>query len=93
MQVVYDHRNATFRAEPEHGKPVVFEVVEELVDVRRRKPGEWNRPNHRYRYVVRLKGSKGMFSFHKSFELACEKALKRATQYEQAYSVPRGLTA
>lgn len=92
MNVVYYEHGATFRAEPEHGKPVTIEVVREKTDIRRRH--QWGvRPRYEWRYVVRLKGSRGEFSHHWSFERACKMALSRAKRYEEAYSVPRGLAA
>lgn len=88
MNVVIDQDVATFRAEPEYGRPVTFEVRHREVDVRR---GGWGR-NMQPRFVVALLGSDGQgFAHFVSFEKACASALSRATRYERAYSKPRGI--
>lgn len=88
MNVVIEKTEATFRAEPEYGRPVTFEVRSRLVDVSRTG---WRR-NMQERYVVGLKGSDGQgFAQFVSFERACSAALSRARRYERAYSRPRGI--
>jgi len=89
MNVVVGEESATFRAEPEHGRPVTFCVSWRKVDVSNAK--SW-RKKCNWRYVVHLIGSAGGgFSHHTSFEAACRSALSRARRYEKAYSRPRGV--
>jgi len=90
MDVVIETAHATFRAEPEFGRPVTFEVRLRKVDVSR---SNWTR-NRQDRYVVGLKGSDGDgFGHFMSFEKACAAALSRARRYERAYAKPRGIAA
>jgi hypothetical protein len=91
MNVVIETAHATFRAEPEYGRPVTFEVRVRTVNVSQHSG--WSR-NMQSRYVVGLKGSDGAgFAHFMSFEKACQSALSRARRYEKAYSRPRGLQA
>lgn len=89
MNVVIETAYATFRAEPQYGRPVTFEVREREVDVASRN--SW-RKNVQTRYVVGLKGSDGGgFAHFISFEKACASALSRCRRFEKAYSEPRGV--
>lgn len=91
MNVVIETAHATFRAEPEHGRPVTFEVRLRTVDVSSDR-NYWRSKNMQARYVVGLLGSDGAgFAQFASFEKACSAALSRARRYEKAYSVQRGV--
>ena len=90
MNATIETAYATFRAEPEHHRPVTFEVRLQRVDVSRDRA--WRVKNLQERYVVGLKGSAGSgFAHFVSFEKACQAALSRARRFEKAYSKPRGL--
>lgn len=92
MNVTIETAHATFRAEPEHGRPVTFEVRLRSVNVA--STSGWYSRNMQTRYVVGLKGSDGQgFCQFASFEKACASALSRARRYEKAYSKPRGIAA
>jgi len=92
MDVRIEHDFATFRAEPEHGQPVTFEVRFREVTV---SSATWPyRRNVSGKFVVGLIGSTGAgFAQFRSFEKACSSALSRARRYERAYAVPRGVQA
>ena len=93
MNVNIETAYATFRAEPEHGRPVTFEVRLRTVNVSSDR-SYWRSRNMRDRYVVGLKGSDGAgFCQFTSFEKACASALSRANRYERAYSKSRGIAA
>ena len=88
MNAVIETGFATFRAEPEHHRPVTFEVRVQRVNV---AGNPWSK-NMQSRYVVGLKGSAGPgFAHFTSFEKACQSALSRARRFEKAYSKPRGI--
>lgn len=90
MNVTIETAHATFRAEPEYGRPVTFEVRLRSVNVSQSRG--WGSKNMQQRYVVGLLGSDGAgFAHFMSFEKACQSALSRASRYEKAYSRPRGV--
>lgn len=92
MNVIIDTAHATFRAEPEHGRPVTFEVRLRRINVA--SDNYWRSKNLQDRYVVGLLGSDGSgFCHYASFTKACAAALSRAKRYEKAYSKPRGIAA
>lgn len=90
VEMTIDGERTVIYARPDHGRPIAFLVEPRFVKI------SWSRYDQRRetRYVVGLKGNHDtVFSRHVTEEAAQRACLRRATKYDRAYSVPRGLAA
>lgn len=74
--------------DPEHGRRLAFEIVNE--STRKRNSDVKIHRDSEQRFIFRLAWSESYYSTHTSFHNAFVTMMRKARAYDQAYSTPRG---